>query len=73
MVRLGCCSAKAVFAGEGVSVDSRLVIGVLALSTDKLVVFTIRESAFEDEECDEEDADTNHAIFDEEGFLWCKI
>ena len=37
---------------------------MLTLSTDELVVFTIRESAFEDEECDEEDADTNHAIFE---------
>ena len=35
-----------------------------ALLADELVVFTIRESAFEDEECNEEDADTNHAIFE---------
>ena len=46
----------------------------MALSTDKLVVFTIRESAFEDEECNKEDADTNHAIFEtRRAFLWCEI
>ena len=35
---------------------------MFALSTDELVVFVVRESAFEDKEGNEEDADANHAL-----------